>query len=786
MDAERIKRSVSLPEIAGRDTRLEQNGREYKGCCPLHKEKTPSFTLFMGREGWWIYNCFGCGAKGDVISYIQQTRKVGFVEACKMLGGDDLGGVSAPKELPKPVDKYAGITIRDDAPVIAGNSVRVWNPKIDDEGKPVGWKTVRFAHAFLYAPNMVVLRSEYGKKKVTPQIVWADTPGGRGWVYMHFPEPRPLYGMEKDAKQVIVVQGEKKAMELRNALGGRRCVVSACGGDSAVRYTDWSVLAGRDVVIWPDADESGRKAALYVAETVAPTATRVRILRVDDKPQKWDAGDYLKENGAEGVVDFMRERMEDYAPVVAAPAEADPELPPAPPFEAYEAEQMEAPTPAYDPIPLKNPPAPLNDWRARLIWEGKGNARKLAPRSTTNLLLFMRHHENYAGVFRYDGFAKRIIVRQCPPWESEAEFTVRPVQDYDYVRLEAHLEKEIRLKIPANKCREAVASTAQLPENTFNPASEYFASLQWDGVPRLDTWLLDYVSDRKRPMFGEQPQEYLRIVGRKFLCGLAARAMHPGCKFDTMMILEGAQYAGKSYISKLLSTINGVPYFLDDVKDITNKDTLMEIQGKLVVEFAEISAMRRAEINELKGFLSRQVDMFRPPYGVSVIEAKRQCVFIGTVNPEGPYLRDVTGNRRYWPVACRHRLDLQAIAAAVPMLHAEAAHAVRNGEQLWLTQDEYEICCAEQNKRVQQDIWLDMIEGFVDGLSAISTDGLLEKMAIPLERRNNGVYMRLHQTMAVLGWEPARVSMDGKRARGFRKKNTLPVYEPDDIEIPLN
>jgi putative DNA primase/helicase len=414
------------------------------------------------------------------------------------------------------------------------------------------------------------------------------------------------------------------------------------------------------------------------------------------------------------------------------------------------------------------------DWQDGLQLTSKG---EVVQRSTVNLLLIVANDEELNGVFVYDSFAKRIIVCRCPPWEDPGLFRVRQLQDYDYVRLEAWLENKWALRTGKARIADAIESTATLPFNTINPASEYFKSLIWDGIPRLDGWLNNFVSDKR------QPPEYLSLVGKKFLCGLAARAMSPGIKFDTMIILEGRQYAGKSFLSKVMATVNGEEYFLDDFKDIENKDALMKMQGKLIIEFPEISTMRKAEVNDLKAFLSRTHDVFRPPYGRNTIEAGRQCVFVGTVNPEGPYLRDVTGNRRYWPISCRDKLEMGNLQEIMPMLHAEAAHLVKNGEQLWLKDDEYQLCVIEQDKRVMTDIWIDKIEEIVRGRDEITTDDLLMELCIPVEKRNQIVYTRLMQSMIALGFVSDRIGVGRTRKRGYRKigsQASLIIEEPVD------
>lgn len=406
---------------------------------------------------------------------------------------------------------------------------------------------------------------------------------------------------------------------------------------------------------------------------------------------------------------------------------------------------------------------PSEEWRNELRVNAKG---ELNLRSALNAALIVENSTELLGLFRYDSFSKTIMVCYCPPWEEEADFKVRRLEDKDYFGLACFLEYQWGLTVGKTVICDALESTARSKENIFNPATEYFNSLEWDGVPRLNEWLYKYVSDNS------QSRDYLSMVGRKFLCGMAARAMFPAIKFDTMIILEGDQYAGKSRLARLLATINGEEYFLDDFKDIESKDTLMKMQGKLIVEFPEITTMRKTEVDDLKAFVVRQSDVFRAPYGRQVIEAPRQCVFIGTVNPEGGYLRDVTGNRRYWPIACRERLSLDAMIPIIPQLHAEAAHLVKNGEQLWLKESEYQLAVEEQNKRVVDDVWADRIEEITNNRMIITSDEILDGLNITIDKRNPMIYKRVKDSMLKNGYKYGLVQIGQKRKRGYSKTNT--------------
>lgn len=164
------------------------------------------------------------------------------------------------------------------------------------------------------------------------------------------------------------------------------------------------------------------------------------------------------------------------------------------------------------------------------------------------------------------------------------------------------------------------------------------------------------------------------------------------------------------------------------------------------------------------------------------MESPRQCVFVGTVNPEGEYLRDVTGNRRYWPISCRDKLDLDAIIDIMPQMHAEAAFLVKNGEQLWLNEQEYELATKQQEDRVLMDAWHAKISETIEIRKWISTDELLEIVGIPLDRRTANDISRVSKIMVMMGWTRERKRDKNDRSRGWSKHNVAHSIEE---ELPL-
>lgn len=406
-------------------------------------------------------------------------------------------------------------------------------------------------------------------------------------------------------------------------------------------------------------------------------------------------------------------------------------------------------------------------WKSGLITNKDG---MIIPNSLVNLELFLQNHDDIKGVFAYDEFSLRVIVRKCPPWESRSSFKVHDLTSTDLTRFLIWCEHH-SLKPSKDAAWDLIVSDAH--ENSFHPARDYFDSLKWDGIERLKHVMTEIYDC-------DDDERYLEIIFRKWLVGAVKRIYEPGAKFDTMLILEGPQNIGKSKSLQNLSTFNGESYFADNVKDIQNKDTIMTMQGKLIIEFAELAAWRNAETNDLKAFVSRQVDMYRPPYERAVCQIPRQCVFAGTTNPTGGYFRDATGNRRFWPVYSR-KIDHSKLDEWKNQLWAEAVYLYKNNEQIWLNEDEYALATLAQEQRMQADAWMEDIQSLVAGKSL--TDGFVSNgeiyQAIGIEKSKKDEYTlkRIQKVMTSLGWFEARKSIAGSKVRGWKRTRNVTIEE---------
>jgi virulence-associated protein E len=214
-------------------------------------------------------------------------------------------------------------------------------------------------------------------------------------------------------------------------------------------------------------------------------------------------------------------------------------------------------------------------------------------------------------------------------------------------------------------------------DHTFDPVREYLDGLKWDGVPRIDGWLTRYCGADDTPLN--------RAFGRKWLVAGVRRVRQPGCKFDTMLVLEGYQGQGKSTL--LLILAGGDENFSDaEIIGDDKKEQQEAVQGVWIYEIGELEGMTKHDVTSIKLFLSKTHDRARPAFGRARVDRARRCVFAGTTNDD-KYLRDTTGNRRVWPVKVRGLIDLDAVRRDRDQLWAEAATAETAGEPLTLPQN---------------------------------------------------------------------------------------------------
>ena len=226
--------------------------------------------------------------------------------------------------------------------------------------------------------------------------------------------------------------------------------------------------------------------------------------------------------------------------------------------------------------------------------------------------------------------------------------------------------------------------------------------------------------------FHVEDSEYVRAIGPRYLISSVARIYQPGCKVDHVLVLEGPQ--GKQKSEALRTLVKNDSWFTDRLSHVASKDAALEIAGVLLVEIAEMDALTKATSSAIKSFLTRRRDRFRPPYGKHPINLPRQCVFAATINPTaGGYLKDPTGARRFWPVACRGMIDRDGLEKVRDQLWAEAVHRFKAGAPWWLETPELEaLATAEQAARFVIDAWEEPIREWLGDRIDVSLLEVLE------------------------------------------------------------
>jgi putative DNA primase/helicase len=406
-----------------------------------------------------------------------------------------------------------------------------------------------------------------------------------------------------------------------------------------------------------------------------------------------------------------------------------------------------APEEGKSEVVATEPAASFDDWKKKLL-PGKvglaGFPHPYKAKSRTNAELFIKNHEELRGIFIYNEFADQVMIARCPPWEDPATFNPRGIYSEDFHSLTSCLE---RMEIEVSKDIITDCALAVAKANKVNPPRDYFETLKWDGKHRLDNWLSYYLGAE------DQPSEYLSLVGSKWLIGAASRVYEPGCKFDTVLILEGKQGVGKSTVLQSLATFNGEQYFLDSAGDLRNKDAVMAMQGKIIVEMAELASFKKSENEDIKAFITRQVDEYRPPYARVTLQRKRYFVLAASTNEENDgYLTDDTGNRRYWPVKCGKKIDIEALNRDKQQLWAEAVYRYKQGERTWLNNEEANYANREQEKRRTEDAWQEKIQGIISHEPQVSVDFVLKELGVPTHQWSNIMKKRVKASLIALHW----------------------------------
>ena len=381
--------------------------------------------------------------------------------------------------------------------------------------------------------------------------------------------------------------------------------------------------------------------------------------------------------------------------------------------------------------------------------DGVQNIKSTVP----NLLIIMEKDKRWKKKVWLNEFSNAIYLDE------------KPLKDTDYTRIKRWMFKQYGVHFSTEIIVEATNYVAEI--NGHNPLTSWLNKSVWDGVPRMDEWLV-------RACGGED-NKLNREIGRRWLIQCIARAMEPGCKADCVLILVGPQGARKSTTFRILGSPE---YFCDTPMDIGSSNAYMQIHRAWIYEVAELDSIRRARNSSTKAFLSAQEDTFRLPYARQTVTLKRHTVFCGTTN-KAEFITDETGSRRYWPIQVG-KMDTDWTEHNRSQLWAESAVAYKNGEK-WFLEDQAQNVLDEQSSDFRQfDPWHEIVERYIraNGLNMSTTDLMEQGLKLEKYQMTRASEMRVGDIMRQLGFDRVR-----KRVFGDRKYVWVEANKDNVIEI---
>lgn len=344
------------------------------------------------------------------------------------------------------------------------------------------------------------------------------------------------------------------------------------------------------------------------------------------------------------------------------------------------------------------------NWQTLLELDKQGKVKD----TMANIAAIVSHDENLKSIV-YNEFKGCIDVIGPLPWKQ-----VKPgFNDSDVANAKLYFERVYGIWSPT-KFKDALLAVVAA-ERIYHPIKNYFAGLTWDGVPRLDSLLIDYC--------GAEDTPYTRAVTRKTLCAAVARVYEPGRKFDSILVLSGPQGIGKStFFAKL-----GGAWYSDSlaISDMKDKTAAEKLQGYWILELGELAGIKKVDVETVKSFVTRVDDKYRQAYGMVVESHPRSCIIVGTTNSESGFLRDITGNRRFWPVqvsehGSHHPWDLEEI----DQVWAEAIQAYKDGESLFLSGEVAQMAYAKQQEAMESDDREGLVQDYLDRLLPENWDNM--------------------------------------------------------------
>ncbi|MBP7572600.1 MAG: virulence protein E [Rhodoferax sp.] len=685
---------------------------------------------------------------------------------------------------------------------------------------------------------VVRFRTSDGGKETLPYTWCTSTRDGASrWTWRQWDEPRPLYfpsgkgptgwaALDGQLPCVVLVEGEKKADILQALLNavmpGVYLVVSWAGGCKAWKKAHWAVLNLCHVLLWPDCDGkreplSKKERDVFVNDADRDIAAAMKPLLPADKqpgmaamlgigallrntqgctvmmlpipepltvPDGWDCADAISTDGwdAARVLAFFGKAQPLVGGADAAEAAAN--------AKATEPKKIDGLVGTGDSdsgddgftmIGSRQIP----DWLVPFY--DKANKRWLASRKM--VILILERDPKLAPVLAYNELSNNVQSRVPWPWPYAQ---VGDVTDSVDLLLGKYLTDTYGLpSISRAALAEAIETVAHT--RRFHPIREELEGLQWDGKARIDKWLMHVLGETPETL-NKAMQEYLQIVGRCWLLGMVNRVMRPGCKFDYCPVLEGVGGLRKSTMVEMLAGSN---YFSDTPFEVgRGKEAQEQVQGLWLYEIAEMTHFSKAEVGAIKAFISSKVDRYRVAYGATVGTFPRQCLLCGTTN-ENTYLRDRTGNRRFWPIPVRNVINTEWLIKYRDQLLAEAFELFKQGVPYTPTpeQEQRLFVPMQESRLVETAVLSELLHVLTrspgpSGISAIVNElaefvtiaQLTLALGVDAAKSSPALEAQIRGWLDHEGWVRVKKQINGARAWGYERPAAWPPLD-DQVDM---
>lgn len=465
------------------------------------------------------------------------------------------------------------------------------------------------------------------------------------------------------------------------------------GGAKKWRAEYSEALRDRDVIILPDNDEPGREHAAKVSAMLHGVAHSIKVLMLPGLGDKEDVSDWIARGGTADQMRKLVELLDEHKP------------------ETDETGNQ-------------------RDWMRMVQRTASGEPLS----NVTNALICLRNDSTLKSMLTYDKLLSSPMAVHSDPV---------PLTSDDITDIQERMQLAGLRRMSKEVCQQAIVRRAK--ETSYHPLLDAWNKLEWDGIERVGRAAITYL--------GAADTEYHREIVAMFLRQMVKRVYEPGCKADYMLILEGEQGRAKSRFCEVLA--GGPRYFSDCCPDLDKgKEVSQHLRGKILIEFAEMNLYSRADINHHKEFLTRTHERYRPPYEPAEVDEPRQCTFIGTSN-KTVYLRDETGNRRYWGLTIG-KIDIDALIRDRDQIIAEAIDDYRRGLPTFPNAKlERDVIEPEQEARYEDDPWLEQVSQYLVGLKSTTIVAIATASSgldMPVNRVDNAVQARVSRILRKLQW----------------------------------